>query len=151
MLLKTIIEKNHYLFLDHVDSWQDAIRMSCKPLEADGTVEPSYAELIIECVNKFGPYIVLFPNYAMPHSTENAVGVHGTAIAFMKLEKPISFDPNDSSKDAKVFFTLASVDKDQHVENMQQLFEMLTDESLLEALLTVQSVEDLKKLTGEIN
>lgn len=149
MLLKTIIEKKHYLFLDHVDSWEESIRMSCKPLEADGTVDSTYAELIIECVNKFGPYIVLFPNYAMPHSTENAKGVFGTAISFMKLEKPVSFDPNDSSKDAKVFFTLASVDKDQHVENMQQLFEMLTNEALLESLLTVQSVDDLQKLADD--
>ncbi|MCV2232695.1 PTS sugar transporter subunit IIA [Paracholeplasma manati] len=147
MLLKKIIEKNHYLFLDSVDSWQEAIRMSCKPLEADGTVDKRYAELIIECVNKYGPYIVLFENYAMPHSTENAEGVNGTAIGFMKLEKPVSFDPNDPSKDAKVFFTLAAANKDEHVENMQALFEMLTDEALLEALLQVKSVEDLQALT----
>jgi PTS system ascorbate-specific IIA component len=147
MLLDTIIEKKHYLFLDHVDTWQEAIRMSCKSLESDGTIDSSYAELIIECVDKYGPYIVLFPNYAMPHSTEGAKGVYGTAISFMKLNKPVSFDPNDPSKDAKVFFTLAAIDKDKHVENMEQLFEMLTDEVLLEKLLWVNSVEDLKELT----
>ncbi len=146
MLLDKIIGKNHYLFLDKVDSWEEAIRMSCKPLENDGTVEPSYAELIIECVKKFGPYIVLFPNYAMPHSTENAEGVHDTAISFMKLEQPISFEPGNPEKDASVFFTLASVNKDQHVENMEGLFDMLTNEDLLEALLTVKTVEDLKYL-----
>lgn len=146
MLLDKIIKKNHYLFLDEVDSWEEAIRMSCKPLENDGTVEPSYAELIIECVNKYGPYIVLFPNFAIPHSTENAEGVHDTAISFMKLEKPISFEPGNPDKDAKVFFTLASVNKDQHVENMEGLFDMLTNEELLEELLTVKTVEDLKRL-----
>jgi PTS system ascorbate-specific IIA component len=146
MLLKTIIEKKHYLFLDHVDSWEEAIKMSCKPLESDGTVEPSYAELIIECVRKFGPYIVLFPNYAIPHSTENAEGVHDTAIGFMKLEKPISFEPGNPEKDAKVFFTLASINKDQHVENMEQLFDMLTNEELLEALLEVKTVDGLMEL-----
>ena len=60
-------KKGHYLFVDKVDTWEEAIRMSCKPLEKDGTIEPSYAELIIECVQKYGPYIVLFPNYAIPH------------------------------------------------------------------------------------
>jgi PTS system ascorbate-specific IIA component len=146
MLLDKIIEKNHYLFLDKVDSWEEAIRMSCKPLENDGTVETSYAELIIECVNKYGPYIVLFPNYAMPHSTENAEGVHDTAISFMKLEEPVSFEAGNPEKDASVFFTLASVNKDQHVENMEGLFDMLTNEDLLEELLTVKTVEDLKHL-----
>ena len=146
MLLDKIIKKNHYLFLEEVDSWEESIRMSCKPLENDGTVEASYAELIIECVTKFGPYIVLLPNYAMPHSTENAKGVHDTAISFMKLEKPVSFEPGNPEKDAKVFFTLASVNKDQHVENMEGLFDMLTNEDLLEELLTVKTVEDLKHL-----
>ncbi|MFA5471416.1 MAG: PTS sugar transporter subunit IIA [Acholeplasmataceae bacterium] len=146
MLLKDIIEKGHYLFVDKVDTWEEAIRMSCKPLEKDGTIEPSYAELIIECVQKYGPYIVLFPNYAIPHSTENAVGVHDTAIGFMKLEQAISFEPGNPEKDAKVFFTLAAIDKDKHVENMEQLFDMLTNEELLEALLTVKTVEDLIEL-----
>ncbi|HBG32347.1 MAG TPA: PTS sugar transporter subunit IIA, partial [Acholeplasmataceae bacterium] len=41
MLLDTIIEKKHYLFLDHVDTWQEAIRMSCKSLESDGTIDSS--------------------------------------------------------------------------------------------------------------
>jgi ascorbate PTS system EIIA or EIIAB component len=146
MLLKDIIKKEHYLFLDKVDTWEEAIRMSCKPLEKDGTVDPSYAELIIECVQKYGPYIVLFPNYAIPHSTENAKGVHDTAIGFMKLEQPISFEPGNPEKDASVFFTLASINKDQHVENMEQLFDMLTNEELLEALLTVKTVEGLSEL-----
>ncbi len=146
MLLKDIISKNHYLFLDHVETWEEAIRMSCKPLEIDGTVEPSYAELIIECVKKFGPYIVLFPNYAMPHSTENAEGVHDTAISFMKLEKPVSFEPGNPEKDALVFFTLAATNKDKHVENMEGLFDMLTNEDLLEELLTVKTVQDLNNL-----
>lgn len=146
MLLKTIIEKKHYIFLDKVDSWEEAVRMSCKPLEDTGVVDKRYAQLIIDTVKKFGPYIVLFENYAMPHATENAEGVFDTAISFMKLEEPVSFDPDDPSKDAKVFFTLASVNKDIHVENMQQLFEMLTDEQLLEDLLYVKSVSDLEKL-----
>jgi len=146
MLLETIIQKKHYIFADEVKDWKEAIKLSCKPLEADGTVGDNYADLIIECVEKYGPYIVLFPHYAIPHSTEDAEGVTQSAIGFMKLQKPVSFDPDDPEKDAEVFFTLAAKDKDQHVENMEQLFDMLSNEALLEDLLKVTSVEDLKNL-----
>ena len=45
MLLKEIYEKQHYAFVEEpIDDWRDAIRACCKPLEADGTVEPIYAE-----------------------------------------------------------------------------------------------------------
>ena len=85
--------------------------MSCQCLEEDGTIEPNYKEDIIACVEKYGPYIVIMPNVAMPHSQEGAKGVNKTAVAFMKLEKPVSFDENDPEKDAQLFFTLASCNR----------------------------------------
>ena len=52
---------------------------------ADGTVEADYADEIIACIEKYGPYIIIAPDIAMPHSQENAKGVHKTAISFMKV------------------------------------------------------------------
>ena len=97
-MLREFVEKKHYFFAEEAPDWKEAIRMSCKSLEADGTVEANYKEDIIACVEKHGPYIVIMPNVAMPHSQENAVGVNKTAIGFMKLDKPVSFDPEDPEK-----------------------------------------------------
>ena len=107
-MLREFVEMNHYLFAREAKDWEEAILMSCKSLEADGTVGSNYGQDIVECVRKYGPYIVIMPNVAMPHSQEGAVGVNKTAIGFMKLEKPVSFDPEDPEKDARLFFTLAS-------------------------------------------
>jgi len=145
-MLKEFVEKGHCLFVDKVDSWQEAIRLSCKTLEEDNTVDKTYAEEIIRCVEKYGPYIVLLPNVAMPHSQEGAQGVNKTAIGFMKVEEAVSFDPEDSEKDAKLFFTLASCDSDQHLANMIKLSEMLLNEELLQGLLEAKSKEDLLML-----
>ena len=105
MLLRTFVEKNHYLFADSASDWRESIRMSCKPLEADGTIDPSYAEEIIACVEKHGPYIVIIPDFAIPHSMEGAKGVNDTAIGFMKLEKPVSFDDSDPEKKVQLCFS----------------------------------------------
>ena len=105
--LREFVEMEHYLFAEEAKDWEEAILMSCKSLEADGTVESSYAHDILECVRQYGPYIVIMPNVAMPHSQEGAVGVNKTAIGFMKLNKPVSFDPEDPEKDAQLFLTLA--------------------------------------------
>ena len=63
-MLREFVEKKHYKFAQRAESWQDAIRMSCEVLEADGTVEDNYKEDIVECVTKYGPYIVIMPNIA---------------------------------------------------------------------------------------
>lgn len=142
-MLKEFVEKKHYKFAEEAKTWQDAIRMGCEPLEADGTVEANYKEDIIACVEKYGPYIVIMPNVAMPHSQECAVGVNKTAISFMKLNKPVSFDPEDPEKDAMLFFTLASCNPEQHLENMTKLTELLMNEEAVNALLEATTETDL--------
>jgi PTS system ascorbate-specific IIA component len=146
MLLRDFAEKNRCIFVDSVDSWEEAIRKSCEPLMAEGIVDGSYAEEIIETVKNVGPYIVIIPGVAIPHCMECAKGAHGTAISFMKLENPVSFDDEDPEKTASVFFTLVSVNTEEHLKNMKQLFKMLTNEDLLAELMEVRTPDDLIRL-----
>ena len=146
MLLADIVAKKHVLFIPKVEGWEDSIRQSCRTLVDTGVVEPGYAEDIIGCIKATGPYIVLMPGIALPHFAENSPHAKGTAIAFMKVEEPVSFDPGNPEKNAVVFFTLASVDTEQHLKNMRQLFKMLTNEELVADLQKVKSEEDLLAL-----
>lgn len=145
-MLREFVEQKHFKFAESAPDWEEAVRMSCEVLEADGTVEGNYKEDIIKCIHEYGPYIVLMPDVAMPHSQEHAKGVHKTAIAFMKLEKPVSFDPGDPEKDARLFFTLASCDSDQHLTNMTKLSELLMADGVIDALLKAETPEDLLRI-----
>lgn len=145
-MLREFVEKKHYSFHSSFTNWDEAISASCQPLIDDGTIEPVYVEAIIDCVHKYGPYIVIAPNIAMPHSTEGAEGVNGTAICFMKVEQAVQFDLEDREKDARLFFTLASCNHEQHLENMMKLSEMLMNDDLVEELLQVTSAKDLLAL-----
>jgi len=75
------------------------------------------------------------------------MGVNKTAISFMKLNKPVSFDPDDREKDAKLFFTLASCDSKQHLENMMKLTEMLLNEDVVAALMEANTENDLLEIS----
>lgn len=145
-MLREFVEKKHYKFAKEAGDWEEAVRMSCESLEADNTVEANYKEDIIACIKKYGPYIIIMPDVAMPHSQEGATGVHKTAIAFMKLEKPVSFEPGDPEKDARLFFTLASCDSQQHLDNMSRLSEILSDEEVVAELLKAEGPEDLLRI-----
>ncbi|MGN1331936.1 MAG: PTS sugar transporter subunit IIA [Lachnospiraceae bacterium] len=145
-MLRDFVESRHYKFAQSASDWREAIRMSCESLEADGTVDETYKEEIIACLEKYGPYIVIMPNVALPHSQEGAKGVNKTAIGFMKLEEPISFEEGDSQKDAQLFFTLASCDSDQHLKNMMRLSELLMNEEVVKALEKAKTPEDLLKI-----
>lgn len=145
-MLKELVEENRCQFLDRVESWQEAIRISCRPLVESGIVDESYGDELIENVNMHGPYIVLMPGLAMPHTMEGSARAKGTGVAFMKVKEPVHFDPNDPEKDAVVFFTLAATDSEAHLENMRRLCKMLSNEELLAGLMNVSSAEELLRL-----
>ena len=146
MLLRDIYEQKHYAFVKTPMTWEESIRECCKPLEADGTVNPEYADDIIECVEKYGPYIVIVPNVAMPHSTAR-IGSNGkTAIGFMHSDVPVNFEDGDDEKQVKTFFTLSATDQEAHLKNMQMLVQVLMNEEVLERLKNIQSPEELLEI-----
>lgn len=145
-MLKEIVANNRCTFQEKFDHWEDAIRSSYEPLLKEKIVEDVYVNAVIDCVNKYGPYIVIVPGIAMPHSTEGAAGCNGTAVSFMKVEESVDFDPEDPDKKAQLFFSLASVDHEKHIENIQQLMDTLMNEEIVDALLKVKNFEDLKNV-----
>lgn len=149
MLLKEIVRQNRAAFLPGASDWKDAICKSCLPLVDTGCATPAYAQCIIDCVEEFGPYIVIVPGLAIPHSAKGSPGISQTAISFVRFEQPVVFDPGDREKDASVFFALAAVDEDAHIKNMRQLFKILSNEELLEKLACASSPQELAALDDE--
>ena len=149
-VLQTIVEKKHYLFVDKVDSWQEAVRLSAESLVADGSVGEDYYQQIVSCIEKYGPYVVFEHYVAMPHSQETASGVHKTGIGFMRVKEEVSFgcDEDGEEKVAKLFFTLAACNPDEHLNNIQQLMDVFCNEPLLDALMEANTPEDI--LAAEI-
>ena len=146
-MFKEIVEKKHFSFHEGFDDWRDAVRAACAPLLADGTIEKEYPEIIIQKVEELGPYIVIAPNICIPHA-ERGRGVNDTAMYFMKTEKPVSFDPNDPDKDARIFVVLAATDDEVHLNNLMQLSETLSDEAIVDKLLQAKTGDDLLAVEG---
>lgn len=145
-LLREIVERGLTSYRQSFDGWEGAVRASCQPLIKEGYITDVYEQAIVDCVNKFGPYIVLAPNIAMPHSTLGADGVNKTAIGFMKVEEPVHFVEGNPDKDARLFFVLAATNPDEHMANMSRLAVMLTNPQVVSELLEATSDEDLLEI-----
>ena len=148
-ILQNFIQRKHYNFEEGASDWKDAIHKACKPIIADGTVSEAYPDEIVRCVEKYGPYIVLIPGVAMPHSQEGGDMVHKTSISFMKLEKPVVFDPDDADSYADLFFTLASCNPDEHLKEMAELSELLQNDELVEELHQIKGLSDLQRIADK--
>lgn len=145
-MLKEIVDHKRYCFHKRCASWEEAIAFSCEPLLRDGSIDERYVQAIIACVHKYGPYIVIAPDIAMPHASECADGVFATAISFMKVEESVCFDESDHDKDARLFFTVAAENHEQHLQNIMELAEELSNEELVQELLRVECAEDFRRV-----
>lgn len=144
-MLKELFDKGYCSIYDGFSNWEDAVRASVKPLIDAGAVKPAYADSIVESVHKFGPYIVIAPDIAIPHA-EDKSNVNETTICFMKSNTPVVFDPNNHEKDARLFFALASEDEEKHLKNLQDLMECLCDEELMAKIGEAGTLEEIRGL-----
>lgn len=121
---QSLIENNAILLQAHADNWRDAIWLGTSMLIASGAVEPRYHDAIISSIEQMGPYIVIAPQFAMPHARpEN--GVNRTAFALVTLETPVKFDGEEEPVD--VLITLAGSSSDEHMEGLMEVTRVLED------------------------
>ena len=90
-------------------SWQEAIQESCLILLQKHIIDQSYVDEIIQCVETFGPYIIIAPEVAMPHSSE--------------AQNPA-----------------------EHLENIQQLMDLLMTDGVIADLLETNTPMDFKEV-----
>lgn len=124
--------------------WKEAIRQVGKLHEAAGTATSEYAEAMIAGVEKFGPYIVLTPNVAVPHA-QTAAGVKRTGVVVATLETPVNFG-SPANDPVDILISFAAFDKAEHMKTIQSLPKLLGDQELLTQARNATTSEELAKL-----
>lgn len=128
------------------DNWEEAIRISCENLIDKAIIDQTYVDEVIASVHHHGPYIVIVPGVAMPHSTEKSSGVFGTAIAFTKFREKVYFEAGNDEKQARLFFTLAAKNPDEHMTNIANLSDLLMTDGVIEKLEKIETISDFETL-----
>lgn len=137
--------KGNTMFVDKIDSWQEAIRKGAQPLLEKNLIEEAYIDAMIQNVLDNGNYIILLPQVAMPHARPE-YGSKGIGITFLHLNEAVLFPGKEP---VNVLFTLASDSPDGHLELIANLGELLSDEELYQKVIKVNSEQALLDLIKE--
>ena len=122
-----------------VKDWEEAVRAVGKVMVDTGVVEERYVDGMIATTKELGPYIVIAPGVAIPHSRPED-GVISTCLAYAKLVPPVNFG-NKENDPVHILFALGALDHTQHVEALQQIAEILSDSVKFEKLLEANTIE----------
>ena len=140
--------ENHLINISHKHpkDWQEAIRISGEIMKENNLVTDEYIDQVIADVKQYGPYIVIVPGVAMPHSQADSSGVLGTGIGLTIFPEAVSFDQKDPEKDAQLFFMLAAKDNPTHMKNIANLSNLLMEDGMIEDLHKVKSLRDYQEV-----
>jgi len=123
------------------NDWEDAVRAVGRLMVDTGVVEERYIDGMIATAKELGPYIVIAPGVAIPHSRPED-GVLTTSLAFAKLNPPVNFG-NEANDPVRVLFALGAMDHSQHVEALKEIAEILSDEDRFDKLINAVTIDEI--------
>jgi len=139
--LNELLKANRIMVNVEAEDWERVIDVGASLLLKEGMIEPRYIDAIKETKKTMGPYIVIAPGIAIPHSKPED-GVLKTGMSFIKLKEPVYFGHIDNDP-VRIVFTLASIDRNTHLAALKQLMNILMDNEELEKLFNSQSIDEI--------
>lgn len=139
MNLKELLPIERIALNVQAKDWEESVRAVGKLMVDTGVVEDRYIEGMIATTKELGPYIVIAPGVAIPHSKPED-GVLSTCLAFVKLDTPVNFG-NEANDPVHILFALGALDHSQHVDALKEIAEILSEQTKFEKLLEAETVE----------
>lgn len=130
-----LISLNRIRILEKVDDWEEGIRITGKLLETSNLVTSVYIDDMITTVRKFGAYIVIDEDVAIPHG--NIENTLKNGIAILVLKKPVNFN---SVKKAKILIGFSINDKKDHKEILDIVFKIAEKKDKLLQFVNEQKI-----------
>jgi mannitol operon transcriptional antiterminator len=127
-----------------VEDWEGAVRAVGRLMVDTGVVEERYIDGMIDTAKELGPYIVIAPGLALPHSRPED-GVLQPCMALITLKPPVNFgNPDNDPVDVVIAF--GAVDHEQHVEALRDMATILSEPSNLAALRAAKTKEQILEI-----
>lgn len=142
-MIEKIVKAGLTSYYDGFADWKDAIRASFSKMLEKGIIEEGYVDEVLNSIVEFGPYVIIAPHVAIPHSALESNSVNESAFSFTRFKNPVVFDENDRSKDAKIFFSFAAKHEEDHLKSLVQLVEFLINDEVVTELFDVNNDEEL--------
>lgn len=138
-MLTELLNTDTIQIADKVDTWQDAICLASAPLLQQNKIENRYIQAMIQSIEKYGPYVVLTPKVATPHSRPTD-GVKALSMSLLHLQNPVLFAPD---KPVYLIFILATTDSESHLQALVDLAQVIHDPSQIDVIIACKHTDEI--------
>ncbi len=132
--LYSLLKESSIIFDAKAKNWEEAVRISGEILVKNGSVDKSYTEDMVESVKKNGAYMIVGNKIALPHARVNN-NVHRTDMSLVRFSEPVEFP---DGKKIRIMLAFSSFDRNEHIEALVELINLIEDEEFFQFLLTCE-------------
>lgn len=125
-------------------NWDEAVDVAGKIWLENECCEQKYIDLIKEQLVENNAYAVVIPGVILLHAT-SGFGVKKNTLMLITLRKPVEFG-HETNDPVKVMICFTSIGKDDHLENMQCIANMLFNDEFVNQVSAEKTDEELKEL-----
>lgn len=130
-----MLKENMILENVSANTWEEAVKIAGNILIENNCADKNYVEDMIDCINKYGSYMVIIPEIAFPHARTNN-NVKKSAFGVVNLKKPVFFPGNIP---VKTIVTFCSKDNKEHLDAFIEIVDFMNQKNF-----------NLKKLVKKI-
>lgn len=146
-MLSNLLNEKTIIINEQNLSWEESILKAGKPLLEAGSITQNYLDSIISMHHQLGPYYVIAPHIAMPHSrSENGALKLGLSILISK--KDITFNSLENDPIHFVFL-FSAPDNQSHLEMLMSLSELFSNQEDLDAIQNSNSIEQVLSIINQ--
>ena len=124
--------------------WEEAIRLSAKPLLSSNRITTGYIDAMIRNVHTTGPYIVVTKGIAMPHA-QTSDGALTTCMSLSVLKDPVCFG-HSANDPVRLIFCFAVAEQSRHMNIMSELVNFISNKENIRKLLSANSRQDILRI-----
>ena len=142
--LSDLLTEDTIILKELVADWREAIEKAGEALVKTGAVEPRYIPAMMKFKEELGPYIVIAPGIALPHSRPED-GVLKPRFCLMTLKRPVEFGHEDNDP-VDIVIAFAAVDNKQHIKALALLANLLSDSDVVKKIRKAKSKKEILSL-----
>ena len=142
-MLKDNLPLSQIQQVESVENWQQAVELAAKPLLKNGAIEPNYLQRILQLTEEIGPYYVIAPEIAMPHSRPED-GVLKQALSLVVLKQGVNF--NSENDPVRIVLMLAAKDNTSHIEMLSAVAELFSDDDAVQQIIQASDVNEISEV-----
>jgi PTS system ascorbate-specific IIA component len=143
-LLSTALGDGSIILGATAGNWEEAVRLAGHGLVASGRTTEQYTHDMVAAVHQLGPYMVIGPGLAMPH-TRPSESVLETGMSLVVLQQAVEFG-HQRNDPVHVLFGLAALDHDRHLELLSEFASLASDPDFVKSLLSCSSTSEIREL-----